>query len=79
MFKPEYLTTVCLTLSVGTASVECSLPQMKKNPIEESPGRINLSHLMKIAIESPQTLSEEELEQVVDVWNRQPRRRRTVV
>ena len=32
---------VCLTLSVGTASVKCSLSQMKmdKNLIKESPGR----------------------------------------
>ena len=46
-----------------------------KNPIEESPGR-SFSHLMKIAIETPQTLSEEELEQIADVWNGKPRRRR---
>ena len=39
----------------------------------------NLSHLMKIVIESPQTLSEEELKEIVDVWNGKPRRRRTVV
>ena len=35
-----------------------------------------LSHLVKIAIESQWTLSEEELEQIVDVWKRKPRRRR---
>ena len=32
------------------------------------------SLLMKIAIESSETLSDEELEQIVDVWNRKPRR-----
>ena len=42
-------------------------------------GEINLSHLMKIAIESAQTPSEEELEELVDVWNGKPRRRRVVV
>ena len=35
---------------------------------------VDLSHLMKIAIESLQTLSEEEREQIVDVWNRKSRR-----
>ena len=40
---------------------------------------VNLSHPMKISIESPQTLSEEELEQIVDVWNRKTRRRGIVV
>ena len=39
-----------------------------RNPIKESPGRgYNPSHLVKIAIESPQTLPEQELEQIVDV------------
>ena len=51
-----------------------------KNPIEELPGRGYVSHPVKIAIESPQTLSEEELEQIVDVWKRKPgRRRRRIV
>ena len=44
-------------------------------PYRNRRGEVDLSNLMKIAIESPQTLSEEELEQVVDVWKRQPRRR----
>ena len=34
----------------------------------------SLSHLMKIAIESPDTLSDIELEEIVDVWNRKGRR-----
>ena len=34
----------------------------------------NLSHLMKITIKSPETLSDEGLEQIIDVWNRKPRR-----
>ena len=53
------LARVCLTIPVGTASVECSF---------------YLSHVMEIAIESPQTLSNEELEQIVDVWSRKSRR-----
>ena len=44
--------------------------------MENHQGEVNHSHLMKIAIESAQTLSEEELEQIADVWNGKPRRRR---
>ena len=70
------LAKVCLTLPVGTASVERSFLQMKKIKKSESPGRcqsfssgeVNLSHRMKIAIESPQTLSHHEKnKQIVDV------------
>ena len=39
----------------------------KKNRLRNSLGDTNLSHLMKIVIESPQTLSDEELEQIVDI------------
>ena len=42
-------------------------------------GEVNHSHLMKIALVSAQTLSEEELEQIADVWNGKPRRRRRTV
>ena len=34
----------------------------------------SLSHLMKIAIESPAELTDSHLEEVVDVWNRKNRR-----
>ena len=46
-----------------------SFSQMKliKTRLRNRLGEINLSYLMKMAIESPQTLSEEELEQIVDV------------
>ena len=33
------LVKVCLTIPVGTNSVQCSSSQMNKNPTEESPGR----------------------------------------
>ena len=70
------LAKVCLTIPVGTASVECSFSQMKmiKTQLRNRLGETNLSHLMKIATESPQTLSDEQLEQIVDIWNRKPRR-----
>ena len=29
---------------------------------------------MKIAIESPESLADEDLEQIIDVWNEKPRR-----
>ena len=70
------LAKVCLTIPVGTASVERSFSQMKmiKSRLRNRLGETNLSHLMKIAIESPQNLSDEELEQIVDIWNRKSRR-----
>ena len=37
-------------------------------------GEMCLSLLMKIAIESPPKMSDGELEVVIDVWNRKPRR-----
>ena len=70
------LANVCLTIPVGTASVERSFSHMKivksrlRNRLEEA----NLSYLMKIALESPEALSDEELEQIVTVWTRKPRR-----
>ena len=68
------LAKVCLTIPVGTASVECSFSQMKmiKTQLRNRLGEANLLHLMKI--ESPETLSDAELEQIVDLWNRKPRR-----
>ena len=70
------LTKACLTIPVGTTSVECSFSQIKMIKTRRSNrlGETNLSHLMKIAVESPQTLSDEELEQIVDIWNRKSRR-----
>ena len=60
------LVKVCLTLPKGTASVEHSFLQMKmiKTRLNNCLREVNLSHLMKTAIESAQTLSEEELEQI---------------
>ena len=44
-----------------------------KSRLRNRPGEANLSYLMKIALESPEALSDEELEQIVTVW-RKPRR-----
>lgn len=74
-----YLSTlakICLTIPVGTASVERSFSQMKmiKTRLRSRLGEVSLSHLMKIAIESPQNLSDTEVEQIVEIWDRKPRR-----
>ena len=70
------LANVCLTIPVGTASVERSFSHMKmvKSRLRNRLGEANLSYLMKIALESPEALSDEELEQILTVWTREPRR-----
>ena len=70
------LANVCLTIPVGTASVERSFSHMKivKSRLRNQLGEANLSYLMKIALESPEALSDEELGQIVTVWTRKPRR-----
>ena len=35
---------------------------------------LSLSNLMKIAIESPEKLTDSDLEEIVEVWNRKGRR-----
>ena len=45
-----------------------------KTRIRNQIGQFSLSHLMKIAIEMPETLLDAELDAIVTVWNRKPRR-----
>ena len=52
------LATICLTMPVTTASVDRSFSQMK----------------LKVAIESPKHSSDQDLEQIIDVWNRKSRK-----
>ena len=68
------LANVCLTIPVGTASVERSFSNMKmvKSRLRHRPGEANLSYLIKIALESPEALLDEELEQIVTAWTRKP-------
>ena len=70
------LGNVCLTIPVGTGSVEHSFSHMKmiKSLLRNQLRKANLSHLMRITLESLKDLSDEELEQIVNVWTRQPRR-----
>ena len=70
------LATICLTMPVTTASVKRSFSNMKviKSHLQSRLSELSLSNLMKIAIESPEHLSDNDLEQIVDIWNRKPRK-----
>ena len=67
---------ICLSIPVTTASVERSFSQMKliKTRLRSSLNDKSLSNLMKIALESPDELTDSNLEEAVDVWNRKSRR-----
>ena len=69
------LACCCLSLPIGTASVERSFSQMKliKTRLRNSLGELSLSRLMKIAIESPETLFGSDVEEVVTIWNKKGR------
>ena len=70
------IATINLSIPVSTASVERSFSQMKliKTRLRSSLNDKSLSHLMKIAIESPAEITDSHLEEVVDVWNRKNRK-----
>ena len=70
------LAGVCLTIPVGTASVERSFSQMKmiKTRLRNRLKDTSLFFLMKIAIESPETLLDKDLDDIINIWNRKPRR-----
>ena len=70
------LATISLSIPVATASVERSFSQMKliKTRLRSRLSDTSLSHLMKIAIESPDKLLDSDLEEIVDTWNRKSRR-----
>ena len=67
---------ICLSIPVTTASVERSFSQMKliKTHLRSSLNDKSLSNLMKIALESPDELTDSHLEEVANVWNRKSRR-----
>jgi len=58
------LAKICMTIPVGTASEERFFSQMKliKTRLRNRLGEENLSNLMKIAIKSPESLQDEQLE-----------------
>ncbi len=45
-----------------------------KSRLRNRLSEFSLSHLMRISSESPEQLSDNELEQMIDVWNRKHRR-----
>jgi len=78
MLKPMFpnlhtLANVCMSLPVGTASVERSFSKMKmiKTRLRN---KLSEKSLMKISIESPQKLTDEDLEMMIEIWNRKARR-----
>ena len=68
------IANICLSIPVGTASVERNFSQTKmiKTRLRNRLGEMSLSLLIKIVIESPQKMSDRDLEEVIDVWNRKP-------
>ncbi len=70
------MASIGLTIPVSTASVERSFSQMKliKTCLRNALSDCSLSHLMKIAIEAPEVLSDSDLDEIVNVWQRKSRR-----
>ena len=70
------LATISLSIPVATASVERSFSEMKliKTRLQSNLSYSSLSQLMKIAIELPAILTDNDLEEIVDTWNRKGRR-----
>ena len=77
MFPNLYkLVTIGVTIPVSTASVERSFSQMKliKTHLQNCLSDISFSHLMKISIGFPETLTDSDLESILTIWNRKGRR-----
>ena len=70
----QKITSIGLTLPVSTTSVERSFSQMKliKTCLRNSLTEGRLTQLMRIVIESPDHLTEDEIEVIWDVMNRKP-------
>ena len=70
------LGNICLSIPVSTASVgrSCSQMNLLKTRLRNHLSNSSLLHLMKIAIESPDKLSDSDTEEIVNVWNRKSRR-----
>ena len=66
------LASIALTIPVSTASVERSFSQMKFIKTRPHNSECRLSDLVKIPIESPQTLTEQDLEEILAAWIKQP-------
>ena len=68
--------TISPSIPVATASVERSFSRMKliKTCLRGSLNDTSLSHLMKIAIESPAELTDSHVAEFIDIWSRKSRR-----
>ena len=69
------LANICLSIPISTASAERSFSDMKliKNYLHNHLTELSLSNLMKIIVESPEKLTDSDLEEIVVVWNRKGR------
>ena len=67
------LATICLSIPISPASAERSFSDMKliKNRLRNC--LMNLSNLMKIAINLPEKITDSDLEEIVEVWTRKGR------
>ena len=66
------LANICLTIPVATALVERSFSHMKMIKTRfRNGGKV---YMMKISIQSPEKLSDCDLENIVEVWNIKNRR-----
>ena len=70
------LANICFSIPVSTASLERSFSQMKliKTRLRNRIGQSSLSYLMKIGIEIPKKLTNTDLEAIISIWNRKPRK-----
>ena len=66
------IVNISLSIPVGTACVtKLFSNEDDQNTTKKLPGR-NDFIIMKIAVESPQKMSDRDLEEVTDAWNRKP-------
>ena len=72
LFPNLKLATICLSIPISTASAERRFSDMKlvKNCLRNRLTELSLSNLVKIVIESLERLTDSDLEEIVDVWNR---------
>ena len=70
------LATICLSIPISIVSAEQSFSDMKliKNRLGNRLTELSPSNLMTIVIESPKKLTDSDLEEIVDIWNRKGRR-----
>ena len=68
------LITICLSIPISTASAERSFSDVKlRNCLRNCLTELSLSNLIKIVNESHEKLTDSDLEEIVDVWNRKGR------